>query len=163
MPFTPFHLGPALLLGLLFFRRLHFPTFIVANVIIDIEPFLVIVLGLNQPLHGFFHSIVGGSLAAVVLSLAMKKLDKNIQPIMASFKLEQAFKERSVWLACFVGIYLHIFLDSPLYSDINPFYPLDLNPFYGVVLSSQVYGFCALAFLAGAVTYFSKLFKNQKE
>jgi len=47
MPFTPFHLGPALTIGLPLRRFIHAPTFIVANVIVDVEPFLVMVLGLN--------------------------------------------------------------------------------------------------------------------
>jgi len=37
MPFTLYHLGPALLLGLLFRRRLDLPTFLVANVVVDLE------------------------------------------------------------------------------------------------------------------------------
>ncbi len=41
MPLTPFHLGPDLFFGLLFFSYVDFPTFLVANVIVDIEPILV--------------------------------------------------------------------------------------------------------------------------
>jgi len=51
MPFTPFHLGPALGLGLPLRRYVYVPTFILANVIVDVEPFLVLFLGLRYPLH----------------------------------------------------------------------------------------------------------------
>ncbi|NOQ38614.1 hypothetical protein GQ472_07065, partial [archaeon] len=64
MPFTPFHLGPALFLGLVFFRYLNLPAFLIANVIVDVEPFVVLLFGLDYPLHGFFHSFLGGSLIA---------------------------------------------------------------------------------------------------
>jgi hypothetical protein len=76
IPLTPFHLGPALLLGMLFFKRLHFPTFLASNVIVDLEPFFVILLGLDYPLHGFFHSLLGGGLVAIALFLVMFKIDK---------------------------------------------------------------------------------------
>ncbi|MCX8170580.1 MAG: hypothetical protein N3E47_01215 [Candidatus Bathyarchaeota archaeon] len=55
MPFTLFHLGPALGLGLPLRRRLHVPTLVLANVIVDLEPFFVLFLGLDYPLHGYFH------------------------------------------------------------------------------------------------------------
>jgi len=69
MPFTPFHLGQALFFGLLLFRHIHFPTFIMANIIVDLESFFIMLLGLDYPLHGFFHSFVGGSLIAMKVSL----------------------------------------------------------------------------------------------
>jgi hypothetical protein len=65
MPFTPYHLGPALFLGLLFLRFIDFPTFLIASVIMDVEPFLVLFFNLNYPLHGFFHSLLGGTLVAI--------------------------------------------------------------------------------------------------
>ena len=60
MPFTPFHLGPALFLGLLLFRLVDLPTFLAANVILDLEPLAVLLLDLDYPLHGLFHSFLGG-------------------------------------------------------------------------------------------------------
>ena len=71
MPFTPYHFGPASFLGLLFFSFIDFPTFIIASIIVDIEPFLVIALNLNYALHGFFHSLLGGTLMAIPLALMM--------------------------------------------------------------------------------------------
>jgi len=47
MPFTPYHLGPGLFVGLLFLGFIDFPTFLVASVIVDMEPFLVLTLNLN--------------------------------------------------------------------------------------------------------------------
>lgn len=43
MPFTLYHLGPSLGLGLPLRKYVHAPTFILANVIVDVEPFLVLV------------------------------------------------------------------------------------------------------------------------
>jgi len=77
MPFTPFHFGPALFFGLLLLQYIHFPTFIIANVIVDLEPFLVLFFDLDYPLHGFFHSFAGGSIISIILALWMGKIFRN--------------------------------------------------------------------------------------
>jgi len=129
MPVTPFHLGPALLLGLIFFNYLDFPTFLVANVIIDVEPILVMFLGLNYRLHGFFHSFLGGSIAALILILVMIKIRASLSSLLRFFKLEQEPSFNRILIASFLGIYIHILLDSRMHLDIMPFYTFDLNPF----------------------------------
>lgn len=162
MPFTPFHLGPALFFGLLLFRYINFPTFLIANVIVDIEPFLVLFLGLEYPLHGFFHSFLGGSVVAILLSFAMIKLDTGAQKTMKYFKLGQNLSEKSIWLAAFSGIYFHILFDSFLYTDIKPFYPFAFNPIYGLLLSPEVYLFCILLFLGGIGLYAHRLIREKR-
>ncbi|MFW9990322.1 MAG: hypothetical protein ACFFC3_16900, partial [Candidatus Odinarchaeota archaeon] len=62
MPFTPYHLGPGLFIGLLFLSFIDFPTFLIASVIVDIEPFFVLYFNLDYPYHGFFHSFLGGTI-----------------------------------------------------------------------------------------------------
>ena len=160
MPFTPSHLGPALFFGLLLFRYIHFPTFLIANIIPDIEPFLVLFLNLDYPLHGFFHSFAGGSIVAIVLALLMGKLDKYIQDPAGIFKLRQDFSSKSIWIASFSGIYLHILFDSPLYRDIKPFYPSGFNPFFNIRIFSgfDIYILCILLFVAGVLMYGYKLY-----
>jgi len=156
MPFTPFHFGPALFFGLLFFRKIHFPAFLMANIIVDMEPFLVLFSGLDYPLHGHLHSFSGGSIAAILLYLVMGRLDGNIRKFMAIFKLEQDLPLKSIWLTSFSGIYLHIILDSFLYTDIKPFYPFVFNPFYAYFSMFQVYLFCILLFISGIGLYVDK-------
>lgn len=162
MPFTPFHLGPGLLIGLIFFKYIDFPTFLIASVIIDLEPFLVLFLGLNYPLHGFFHSFVGGTIVAVLLAFFMSRFNKKISNIISFFKLRQNSSFKNILLASLFGIYFHIILDSPLYKDIKPFYPLDLNPFYSMLISFEIYTFCTLSFFAGLVLCVYKLFRGRK-
>lgn len=163
MPFTPFHLGPAILLGLLLFSVFHLPTFLVANVTIDLEPFSVLVFQLDYPLHGFFHSLLGGSIVAAVISLVMVKLDERIQKMMCFFKLNQEHSKRSIWLASFLGVYLHILLDSFLYTDIKPFFPTLTNPFYeGSVFTSLIYGLCMASFFLGIGWYVYKIINQDR-
>ncbi|MFH1447514.1 MAG: hypothetical protein ABIG39_01510 [Candidatus Micrarchaeota archaeon] len=161
MPLTPYHLGPALFFGLLFFSFIHLPTFLIANVIIDLEPFLVLLFGLDYPLHGFFHLFFGGSIVAIILSMLMVRFDKHTRRIMSFFRLEQRYSEKSIWLASFSGIYLHIMLDSPLYVDIKPIFPFMSNPFYGMFSAFEIYNFCLLSFLFGICIYIYKLWKQK--
>ena len=153
MPLTPFHLGPALLLGLIFFSFLDFPTFLVANVIVDFKPILVMFLDLNYPLHGFFHLFLGGTLVALLLAFVMNKIRGKFSTLLRFFKLEQKSSFRSILLASLSGVYVHILLDSRMHTDIRPFYPLDFNPF----LSSStlprlwVHMLCVWCFMGAAV------------
>ncbi len=154
MPFTPFHLGPALFFGLLFFRYVNPATFLIASVVVDVEPFFVLFLGLDYPLHGFFHSLPGGSIVAVILSFLM----------VFVLKPGQNISTKSIWLASFAGICLHILLDSTLYTDIKPFYPSSFNPFYSrsMFIGFGVYAVCVLMFFAGFLVYVYRLMGSRK-
>jgi len=165
MPFTPFHLGPGLLFGLLLLRHVDFPTFLVASVIVDIEPFLVLTSNLNYPLHGFLHSFLGGTLLAFLLAAAMSKVRSSLSPLMSFFKLEQKLSFKSVLSASLFSVYLHILMDSPLYSDIRPFYPFDFNPFFSdsMSISFDIYTLCILSFIGGAVIYAIFIVKEEIE
>jgi len=156
MPFTPFHLGPALVIGIIFIYYLDFPTLLVASVILDIEPFVVLLLDLNYPLHGFFHSFLGGTIIIFPLSFIMFKIRPFINPITDSFKLEQKSSFLNILTASIVGIYLHVLLDAPLYSDIQPFFPLNFNPFLSTsdLAANTIYFFCGYCFLAAIFLYF---------
>ncbi|MCJ7613930.1 hydrolase, partial [Candidatus Bathyarchaeota archaeon] len=99
MPFTPYHPGPGLFVGLLFLGFIDFPTFLVASVIVDVEPLLVLAFNLNYPLHGFFHSFLGGTLVAVPLALAMYKIRGKFSPLLSFFRLEQTVSLKKVLAA----------------------------------------------------------------
>jgi len=155
VPFTPFHLGPGLLFGLLLFSYVDLPTFLVASVVIDIEPFLVLSLNLDYPVHGYLHTFLGGTIVAFLLALAMTRMKGTLSPLMSFLKLEQKTSFKSIVLASVLGIYLHILLDSPLYSDIRPFYPIESNPLlgHGMFVGLEIYTFCVLSFLGAAIVY----------
>ena len=74
VPFTPFHLGPGLLFGLLLFSYVDLPTFLVASVAVDIEPLLVLSLNLRYPLHGYLHTFLGRTIVAFLLAFAMNRM-----------------------------------------------------------------------------------------
>jgi membrane-bound metal-dependent hydrolase YbcI (DUF457 family) len=160
MPFTPYHLGPALFIGLLFLDFIDFPTLLVASVIVDVEPFLVLALNLDYPLHGFFHSFLGGTLLAVPLALVMYKIRDKLSPVMSFFKLEQKISFKRILVASISGVYIHILLDSRMYTDIQPFYPSSYNPLLttGVLAGLDSYVFCIWSFFGAAIIYAIRLF-----
>jgi hypothetical protein len=159
MPFTPSHLGPALFVGLLLLNFIDLPTFLIASVILDVEPFLVLALNLNYPLHGFFHSFLGGTLVAVPLALVMYRVRDKFSSLMSFFKLEQKVSFKMVLAATVFGVYLHILLDSRGYTDIQPFFLSDYNPFLATGISAglDAYIICIYSFFGAAIIYTIRL------
>lgn len=158
MPLTPFHWGPGLLIALVLISYIDLPTFLVASVIIDVEPILVLIFNLDYPLHGFFHSFLGGTIVAILLGVVMNKIRKSLTPLLSFFKLEEKTSFRNILLASLSGIYIHILLDSRMHMDIKPFYPLDFNPFLSGNMSAVwgIYMFCIWCFIGAAIFYVIK-------
>ena len=159
IPLTPYHLGPGLFFGLLFLIFIDFPTFLIASVIVDMEPLFILIFNLNYPLHGFFHSFLGGTIIALILALIMTRIREFFTPFMSFFKIEQEFSFKKILLASLLGVYIHIMLDSSIYTDIKPFFPFDFNPFYRSTilpgLSAEL--ICVWCFLAGGIVYIIRL------
>jgi len=141
MPFTPFHLGPGLGLGLPLRKHIHAPTFILASIIIDVEPFLVISLKPEYPLHGHLHTFLAALIVGLILGCVMYLLEEDLRALYRKLLLEgeKDLDLRRFIIAGILGIELHVLLDSPLYEDIKPLYPLTINPLYNPKLTPGIY------------------------
>ena len=157
MPFTPFHLGPSSWIGLLLFKIFDFPTLLISSIVVDTEPFCVLLFNLNYPLHGFFHSFLGGSILVVLTALILNLFKNRIKKIMAFFKLAQESSFRKIIWTSFFGVYFHLLLDSFLYKEMKLLYPWEGNPFFGLFSPHQIYLFCSLSFLVGLLFYLIRL------
>lgn len=163
MPFTPFHLGPALFFGLALLSVFDLPTFLIASVIPDIEPFCVIYFHVyGYPLHGFLHSYLGASFLAFLTALIVYPFRGMLKHITEVFRIpQQKASFKKLLFTSFVGVYFHVFLDSFLYREMMPFYPLQGNPFVNILdfwgSYSVIYGFCSLSFLLGVFVYIFRL------
>ncbi len=161
MPFTPFHLGPALFFGLLLSAVFDLPTFLIANVLPDVEPFAVLFFNVRgYPLHGFFHSYIGATILAVILAFCMYLFRGFFGKVMKVFRLQQSSSLKKIVFTAFMGAYFHVFLDSFLYSEMNPFYPLQGNVFSAYGSSTVIYGFCGVTALLGITLYVYKIRKG---
>ncbi len=159
MPLTPFHLGPALGLGLPLRRRLHLPSLILASVILDLEPLLVLFFGLRYPLHGYLHTFLFAVPAGLFLGYVMFLLEGHLKPLYKIFLLEVGGVSSliSFLFAGILGVGLHVLLDSPLYADIRPFYPMTANPLHNPYITSWIYILCVLMGAFGVVYYLALL------
>lgn len=159
MPFTLFHLGPGLGLGLPLRKYLHAPTFILANIIVDIEPFLVIFYGLRYPSHGYLHTFLLAIPMGLAFGYVMFLLERFLHPLYKIFLLETAksLKLKSFVVAGMLGTGLHVILDTPLYSDIKPFYPITVNPICSLATTLEIYSLCVWIGSFGIIYYIGLL------
>jgi hypothetical protein len=141
MPFTPFHFGPGLFFGIPLRKYIHVPTFIFANVLLDIEPLIVLITGINCPLHGYLHTFAAAIGVGALFGLGVFVIERSMRPIYVKLLLDPdiKFSKLQFVTAGVLATLLHVLLDSPLYSDIKPFFPLSANPLYGAAYSIEIY------------------------
>jgi membrane-bound metal-dependent hydrolase YbcI (DUF457 family) len=160
MPLTPYHFGPAFLVGLLLLSYIDFPTFVIASVIVDVEPTVVLLLNLDMPLHGFFHSFIGGTLAALALTAFMARFRQSFSGVLSFFKLEREASLKGILVAALLGVYIHLLLDSTMHADMQPFYPLAINPLLeqGSLAGLMATMICVWCFMGAIIVYAARLF-----
>ncbi len=163
MPFTPFHLGPLLVIGLLLRNRLHAPTLLIGSIILDVEPLLVLVYGLPYPLHGYAHTLIASLAIGLATGYILYKLERFLRILWLPLKLEtrNQLSLKTYLVAGALGTVSHILLDTPLYSDIKPFYPFGVNPLYNPGLTILIYQSCLLLGSIGLTYYILLLFRGE--
>jgi len=161
MPFTPFHMGPGILLKSILQGSFSLMVFGWAQIIMDLQPLFVLLSGEGH-LHGFSHTYVGGSLLGVFSALSGKYLSE-----FGLILLGISRKTNPVtiiwWVAfasAFVGTYSHVALDSIMHADIEPFYPITSNnSLLGLLSVKNLHKICLYSGLLGAGVYYLVLFK----
>lgn len=157
MPFTPFHFGPAFFIGILFASHVNMAAILFTSVAIDIEPIYCLASD-SCPLHGFLHTYVGTTLLSAVAVPIIYFGRKPLQKLSEHLGLKQDYSVLSIIIGTLPGGWSHIFLDSFLYPELEPFWPVtDNNPFVGLLSSDNVYLITVLGFVGGAAIYFWKL------
>lgn len=153
MPFTPFHLGPAILLGLLLLKKLDFPTFVAANALIDWRAFLVFFGLWPPPRHGWVHTYLGATLMAATLGAAMIHLRPMIDNHLREMKIIQDISNKKILTASFTGTFLHVTIDAFHHPTMQPFTPLDVKPFFGIFSTSELRAALLLCLLMSFPVY----------
>ena len=144
MPFTPFHLGIALLIWIVFYNYLDIIWLLVGSIILDAWPFLVLVFNLPYGFHGFSHSFLIALVVSLILTLGLFNLK--------FLKLKKSFV--SIFSSFVIGTFSHVLLDAPLYQDMTPFWPLSWNPFLGLYSYSAAVWFSIICFVLAFVLIF---------
>jgi len=153
MPFTPYHFGPSAIIGLPLNRYVDIPVFVLANVVIDFEPLAVMMFTLDYPLHGFVHTFLIGGLIGLLFGLCAYPFSSLFKPLMQLFRLPYQTGILKMVLSGLFGIWLHVFIDSFLYKEMHPLWPLAGNPLYRTVNSSTIHFVCEICLIAAIVIY----------
>ena len=162
MPFTPFHMGAALIVKPGLNRNISVITFGLAQVAMDIEPGIGMLTGADV-LHGPTHTLLGALvIACLVMLLAppvcrylLRRWNKEVAHHNLAWLLQPETPSKTAIAAgAFFGTLSHVVLDSLMHHDIQPFMPFSpANPLEGLVSHDGVYQLCAIAGAIGAVAW----------
>ena len=156
MPFTPFHMGPGIVVKALLQGSFSLMVFGWAQIVMDIQPLFVLISGEGH-LHGFSHTYVGATLLAIFSALSGKYLSEIGLYVLG---LNKQWQVKIKWwvsfLSAFIGTFSHVLLDSIMHSDVQPFFPFTTdNSLLGLISVQSLHKFCLYSGLVGAVVYFA--------
>lgn len=157
MPFTPFHMGPGLLIKALLQGCFSLMVFGWTQIIMDIQPLIVMISG-HGHLHGFTHTYLGASLIAAFSALTGKFLGEwGLKILSTQFRFD-IFNPRITWftaiVSAFIGSFSHVLLDSIMHHDVEPFFPFTThNLFLGVISVSALHKLCLYSGIIGALVF----------
>ena len=163
MPFTPFHMGPGLLIKSLLNGSFSLMVFGWAQIVMDLQPLFVIITGEGH-LHGFSHTYVGATLLAIFSIMSGKHLSelglrtigisKNENPVTISWLVAS--------ISASIGTFSHVLLDSIMHADVEPFYPILLeNHLHDLMTVGALHTLCLFSALLGAIIYFTVQYKSK--
>ncbi|MCD4756017.1 hypothetical protein K8R20_00120 [bacterium] len=153
MPLTPFHLGPGLLVGEFFEKRINLTSILLASVLVDLRAFYCFFWGCTGRFHGPLHTFVGATILALLISIVVWKLRVFFKKITDFFKVRNSYSFSSILIGSLIGTWLHILLDSFMHSDIIPFWPRQSNILLGAISDGTTYYFCTITLIVGLVVY----------
>lgn len=133
-----------------------------AQVLIDLQPLLVIITG-KGVYHGLSHSYFGATWLALAAAVSGKylfefafRLIRQPQFLPISWPV--------AWLSGFVGAYSHVLIDSITHRDVKPFAPFSqINNLPGRVSDSAMEIFLVFCGLAGCVVLFILRERRRKD
>lgn len=164
MPFTPFHMGPGILVKAILQGSFSLMVFGWAQIVMDIQPLFVLITG-NGQLHGFSHTYIGATLLAVFSALSGKYLSEIGLKLLGISKEGNPVKIRwwISFLSAFIGTYSHVALDSIMHSDVEPYYPLPKeNGLLALINVHQLHQLCIYSAMVGAIIYYSVQYVRKK-
>ncbi|TDF41525.1 hypothetical protein EYS14_01315 [Alteromonadaceae bacterium M269] len=164
MPFTPFHMGPGILIKALLQASFSLMVFGWSQIVMDLQPLWVLIQG-HGHLHGFSHTFVGGSLLATFSGLTGKYLSEVGLRIIGISKASNPIKIS--WLvaytSAFIGCFSHVVLDAIMHSDVQPFYPFTLsNDFLHTMSIGDLHKICLYSGLAGGAIFYIVHWRSHK-
>ena len=168
MPFTPFHMGAGLLTKAAVGSRMSLASFALAQVVMDIEPGVRMVLG-DATLHGWSHTWLGAAaIGAITVPLARPlaqriviRWNREVRHYgQAWLAVEDRVGWRSIAVGAFWGTLSHVLLDSLMHADMLPGAPFtQANPVLGLVAHDTVYDAMAVSAVVGALVWLLRKYR----
>lgn len=156
MPFTPYHMGPGILIKSILRGSFSLMVFGWAQIVMDLQPLVAILTGEGK-WHGWTHTF----LAALVLGAASAVTGKYLSEWGLAL-LAWGRKPRLVigWTVAFIsawiGTFSHILIDGVLHREMEPLAPFVAgNPLFLALTQAQVQKFCLICGALGTVVYFA--------
>lgn len=152
MPFTPFHFGPGAALHALAPRHVSFLAFCAANVVIDVEPLVLMIMD-RYPIHAFMHTLPGAALGAAVTVAVFALAWRVAVPL----RLPNTFGWQDLELppviaGSVLGALSQVALDGLMHADMRPLAPFsNANPWLGAVSLQTLHVSCVAAGVVGLV------------
>jgi hypothetical protein len=175
MPAPPFHVLSALWLN--FKREKYFDplALILSSVVLDLEPFLVLALGLPYPDHGFWHSYFAGIVVSSLITPLFYVLESKLRSVAEKtcgflrlkFRVFP-YRVELIFLNFLLGTEFHVFLDSFTHREMSwVLFPFSVsgNPFWvgGIVemiVNSLTIVLCLISAVLWIKFYLSDQSKN---
>jgi membrane-bound metal-dependent hydrolase YbcI (DUF457 family) len=164
MPFTPLHMGPGIVIKALLQGGFSLMVFGWTQIVMDIQPLIVMITGEGH-LHGFTHTYIGASILAVISALSGKYLSEFGLKLL-DFHIHGSLniRWRVAFVSAFIGSFSHVFLDSIMHTDVEPFYPWSLmNDFQGLISIESLHKLCLYSGIFGGALYFGLIWWQGKK
>ena len=153
MPYTPFHFGPSGFIALAFRKWLDVPVFVLANVIVDIEVLVIMLLGIGRPMHRYCHTLLIGAAVGIVWGLAAYLLRNFFKKIMKIFHISYKAGFWKMLISGVLGVWFHVVIDSIYHWDVRMFWPSNIKPLHGLLTQRQVNIVCTIFFIPAIILY----------
>jgi hypothetical protein len=160
MPFTPFHFGPGAAVKAAMPRHFSFTMFCFAQIVTDFETAYYFLRG-EYPLHRWFHTYLGATLVAACCVLVGRPICQAAlrawslwrnAPFKRCFPITDRISVASAVISAFIGTYSHVFLDSIMHADVEPFNPFSTqNPLYRIISLFTLHALCIVLGVFGTL------------
>jgi hypothetical protein len=158
MPFTPFHMGPALALKAFGGDRFSLVVFGLSQIAMDVEPLVRLARG-DHIVHGMTHTYLGATVIGGLGVLVLKPLGERLlwmwnvavrHPWARTLRVPERVSWSTAVVTALLGTYSHVFLDSVMHRDMQPWWPLlEGNASLGLLSRAALHAGCLLAGFGG--------------
>ena len=158
MPFTPFHMGPALAIKAFGGERFSLVVFGLSQIAMDLEPLIRLLRG-DPVVHGVTHTYLGATVIGGLGVLVFKPFGESglrfwnfatRYPWTRTFEVGDSISWTTALVTALLGTYSHVFLDSVMHRDMQPWWPLaEGNSSLGLFTRATLHAACVLSGTAG--------------